>query len=232
MTRRYLGLLLALCLPTLGAHAQAIVGGKSGGGGTPAPTMASTGLTTWADSQGTATATNTNDGILLSDSSQSGANTLRGLCKNAPATPYTITARVDMIQPAAAASDQWVGMTWRNTGAAGSAKLWLAGVVESGNGGLFEFAINDMTNSTTFAGSTEATLALAYGTAVWYQLKDDGTTATYSVGSDGTTWHQVLADTKSGSFLGASGYNMICLQLNAKGSAASALLRSYSETSP
>jgi hypothetical protein len=199
MTRRYLGLLLALCLPASGAHAQAIVGG---GGRSTAITRAGTGLTTWADSQGTATASDTNDGILLSDSSQGGANVLRGLCKNAPATPYTITARVDMIQPASAATDQWAGMAWRNTGSAGSTKLWLSGVVESGNGGVLEFAINDMTNSTTFGGTTEGTLALAYGTAVWYQMKDDGTTATYSVGSDGSTWHPVVVITKSGSFLG------------------------------
>jgi hypothetical protein len=228
--KRYLWLLLALC-PTIAADAQMIT--RTGGRGSAAvavPTMASTGLSSFADPQETATLADTAAGLRLTDVGQGGVNKMRTVCKAAPAIPYTVAGKISMSVGFASNTDQWAGLTWRNTGPSGTTNEILAGLIMQG--ATNELAANTMVNYTTWTGASLTTVSPWYSTDIWFQLKDDGTTVTESYGSDGVAFHQMFSLTKSDSFLGATGYNLICFYINPKGFDTSATLESYKETSP
>lgn len=225
------------CVPVVnagGTAAYALCGADLLGafGSSSVPTMASTGFSAFTDSQGTATLADTSAGVTLNDTFQ-GANVMRTVCKAAPATPYTVTGKLAIgTNLVGLAADVWAGLTWRNTGAADTTKALLSGLFIEG-GPQIGMAVNDMTNATTYAGTSEAAVTPSPGVPeIWFALRDDGTAITYSWSADGVRLHPLLTENKSGSFLGASGYNKICLYVNAKAAETSITLERYSESSP
>jgi hypothetical protein len=65
------------------------------------------------------------------------------------------------------------------------------------------------------------------------KLKNDGTNMYEYFSLDGVSWLQTESEALSGSYLGATGYNQICLELvSAAGSSQIITLMNYQQTSP
>jgi hypothetical protein len=191
------------------------------------PTMNSTGYSKFATTQATAALTDSPGGVVLSDIGQGGKDVVRAVCKDAPPTPYTITARMALTITDIASHYDWGGLMWRD---ANSEKMIGWGIT-TGISGVPGLVSTDFTNMTTWAGSKEASLNL-YTLTLWLQLQDTGTTVneTYSMSNGG--YYKVVTKSKSNGYLGLNGYNQICIALNAHSGATSLIVESYAETSP
>jgi hypothetical protein len=68
---------------------------------------------------------------------------------------------------------------------------------------------------------------------VWMKLKNDGTNMYEFFSLDGQSWVGTYSEALSGSYLGATGYNQICLMLvSSSGTSQVITLMSYQQTSP
>lgn len=203
----------ALALLSFSANAQTL-SGTSGGGGlfkqnlSAAPSSTSTGLTTWLNQGANATFTNNKNGLTITDNNNGASNSaLRCLTKAVPATPYTINALIALDGISSGAT--MAGIGWYD----GSAALHTIEI--EGQGNPFLISVRRWTNATTASTSDASVVA---GVAIaWFQLKDDGTTVTfsYSASGDPITIYSVA---KSSGFLGATGYKNICFFVNAQNS--------------
>jgi hypothetical protein len=89
------------------------------------------------------------------------------------------------------------------------------------------------TNATTQAGHTVLAAGIVtYPFLQWWRLSDDGTTAviSQSVTGDAASFLPVYTVTKSGSFLGASGYNHVLFGCVAAASSGMCQVLSYKQT--
>jgi hypothetical protein len=191
------------------------------------PTMKSTGYSKFATTQATAALTDSPGGVVLSDAGQGGKDVVRAVCKDAPPTPYTITAKIALTVTDLNSHYDWGGLMWRDSN---SGKMIGWGIT-TGIAGVPGLLSTNFTNMTTWAGSKEGPINL-YTLTLWLQLQDTGTTVNekYSISNGG--YYQVLSKLKSNGYLGSSGYNQICIALNAQSGATSLILESYAETSP
>jgi hypothetical protein len=216
----------------------------SGGGGVAVATKAGTGFSSFTDPQGSCTLADSNAGIVLNCPGEGGSNVNRTVCKNAPATPYSAIGKIAFIPnviPSGGSIDNWGGIGWRNSGASGMAPLISSGLVYWGGDGNTPqtqpgiFA-NNYTNYNTFAGSASMANGInLFNLETWFRLKDDGAgnvSFGFSALGDGVNFNSGFATTKTAGFLGATGYNLICILMNAKNIAMTLVLEQYKETSP
>jgi hypothetical protein len=202
-------------------------------GSSTVPTSASTGLSTWVN-QGNATETDGATGMQLLTTGVWGTSTqpMAALCKTAPATPYSIIAKVGLNGN----STQWGGMAWRNTtnGKAETLDVWNAG--SSASNGYVSWTVigfEGFALANTNAYNDTLWGAYAGDQTMWLKLKNDGTNMSEYTSVDGQSWVQLFSEALSGSYLGATGYNQICLMLvSSSGTTQIVTLMSYQETSP
>jgi hypothetical protein len=197
------------------------------------PTMASTGFSAILDSPaGTPTLSNTPSGVTLWAPSNSGTNEIYTSCIAAPATPYTVVARLGLNFDFSSTTDEWGGITWRKAGAANVEPITLNGLIVSSVTTL-ELGSNNFTNASTFAGTTESATNPIFAMYDFTEmLHNDGTNISVSFGGGDTEGSTSIAGvyyTKSiaSSFLGAGNFNDICLFLDAKGANSSVTLKSF-----
>lgn len=177
------------------------------------PTQANTGFSSWLN-QGSATITDNPFGMTLYAPATAG-DQFRCLYKTAPATPYTITARISINAKYGSSPSATLG--WLRT-----ADNYFQGVTVTMN------QINGLGTLTADGLSSPATgftrwWDVAYTPSPWVRLTDDGTNFTIEFASDRNGWLTGITGTKAGGYLGAAGYNRICLIANT----ASAALDSY-----
>jgi hypothetical protein len=158
-----------------------------GGGGTAVPTIASTGLNLTQGAGATVTDTGAGIHIVGSGTTEAAAK------KAAPATPYTITAKL------VAMGNQGVSLGFTNGTAYHSV------YVDQGNGDL---NAQWGANFSAYAGGTVVAKNWQYF-ETWLRIRDDGTNVVFSVSLDGYNFEQVQSIAKASGYLGATGYTHV-----------------------
>jgi hypothetical protein len=209
---------------------SSIAGSPSAG---PVPTMASTGFVTFTTPQDTASVFDTPIGVTVADVDQH-ADTMRALCKPAPATPYTLTGKFTLNAAfgannfGATIPDSWGGFAWFDDA---TTKLIGWGILNQTFDKFASVYSIDFTNYNTYANSAE-TQVDTFSPTLWIKAGDDGTNIIQQYSMDGTNYIQANSFPKTGSFLGTNGFNHICIFVSAHGSDAKLSLQSYTESSP
>lgn len=112
------------------------------------------------------------------------AGSLSCRVKTAPATPYTVSARLRFALPAK--NSQSAGLLFRESG---TAELVIFAASYDGSGGLEILSVSHWTSPTSFSASV-FTQHWA-GRPDWMRIADDGTNRRYSVSADGENWIEV-----------------------------------------
>jgi hypothetical protein len=182
-----------------------------------------------------ATVANSVTGILFHEASQTTDN-LNMVCKSAPATPYTITAKIAVTTDYGDSGDSGAGLAWRDSVSGKIASLWAA-LSAADTHVPTVFGI-DFSDPVTYGGSSEGRVT-TYAPNIWAQIADDGTNVHYRFSvAEGTVipasaaFIEAASVPKASGYLGATGYNQVCLFISAHGADASAVVGSYGETSP
>lgn len=166
------------------------------------PTTASTGLSTWVN-QDAAVVSDGTTGLNILAGNTTG--TINARCKTAPATPYTISAMVAL--NAVESTNAGVGIGFYD----GTNKTEIAQFLYSAG---YKLAIDKWNTPTSFNAQYAGFPKLVPGLPVTIQVGDDGTTVTYKISYDGgANFTTLLSVTKTGSFLGATGYANVCFML-------------------
>jgi len=162
------------------------------------PTQANTGLTTWVN-QGTASATDTPIGLqVVNPTTSSTADNIRGLVMPVPATPYTLTALLELASIAGNFPCALLG--WADYE---STKTHVVALCGDGRSALV--SPTDY-SSFVFASAPEFTRD---GRRVWLRFSDAGTTITVQWSISGVYWHTLFSKAKASSHLGSAGYNRL-----------------------
>lgn len=133
---------------------------------------------TWLN-QSTSTITQDINTLALISPPSNGSEAVCGMYITAPATPYKITARIDVLLPSA--NYVCAGLFFRNSSAGTISSLCAA---YNGNPSLQGYKWN---SPTAYSGSTYFNVPW-YFYPKWYQISDDGTNRKYSVSQDGQTF--------------------------------------------
>jgi hypothetical protein len=203
---------------------------------TAVPTMSSTGLSTWVN-QGTATETDGATGMQLAISGVSSGQPMSMLCKTAPSTPYSIISELSLTTN----GQQWGGLAWRNTSNSDveSFDIWVGENSSYDPPGTFQLVGFQAQSpaSSAYTGVTwgnTASASLPGAPITWLKLKNDGTKMYEYWSYDGASWVLAYSENLSGSYLGATGYNQVCIQMvgSSGGNSQILTLMSYQQTSP
>lgn len=131
--------------------------------------------------QGGASVVAQNSGIFLLGPNQGAADNIRIRKKAAPATPYTVTAR---ILPALFAKNyQQCGLLWRQSS---DGKLVTFGLNFNSAGGNQIVVVAKWNSPTSI--SANYTSVPVFNVWAWLRLRDDGTTRYVYVSGDGANW--------------------------------------------
>jgi hypothetical protein len=190
------------------------------------PTRASTGFSTFATQRGTATLADTAIGIQLADVDQ-GADTIRAVCKNAPATPYTLTGKFTLTAAyGPGGPDSWGGFAWRDKRTGHIQGYGIVNEEINFVPSLFSIDFRDyVTTNWTGEGYVDT-----YSPTMWIRIADDGLTVTESYSMDGGGFNHLWSAPKTAAYLGSGGYNQVCIFVSAHGSDAKLTLHRYSHT--
>jgi hypothetical protein len=234
MRKRYpLALVLLCSIPGVrpddgDAFAQQITTlGSQPRGGASVPTMAGTGFLSFTTTQGTATIGNSSIGVTLADSDQ-GHDQIRAVCKNAPATPYTLTGKFSLTAAYGQGADSWGGFAWRDNANGHMIGYGVLNRTDQNVPSVFSIDFLDPVNNNASGEGAVTT----FQTTMWLQIRDDGTSAIETYSMDGVNYNQLSSVAKSSGFLGSNGYNQVCIFVSAHGSAAKLGLQGYTQTSP
>ena len=180
------------------------------------PTQANTGLTTWVN-QGGATVTDASVGIQIINPTTGSNDNICGLVRPVPATPYTLTALLELASIAGNYPSALLG--WSDSG---STKTHAVSICGDGRSGLIS-----PTNYAYWAlsGAPQFTRD---GRRVWLQFADDGTTITVKWSFSGLYWYTLYSGAKASSHLGAAGYNRLFFGASSSNITAAATLLSWS----
>jgi hypothetical protein len=179
--------------------------------GTSPPTQSSTGFTNWLN-QGTGTVANSQNGISVTAPATSG-DQLRVLYQTAPSTPYSRKALIGLTcRPG---NYQLVGFGWA-AGSPPTTSTALQFIDLTFNGGLNNWTLScdHWSNVTTSVGSDYHNYAM--GNPTWVMIEDDGTNFYFkwSASGDDNDFVTFFSGTKSGGYLGSSGYQNIAFITN------------------
>lgn len=180
------------------------------------PTQSSTGLTTWVN-QGTASATDTTVGLQIVNPTTGADDNIRGLAKPVPATPYTLTALLELASINGNYPSALLG--WADSASTKTHIVTLCGDGRSG------FISPTTYSSWTLSGAPQFTRD---GRRCWLQLSDDGTTITVRWSFSGVYWYTLFSGAKASSHLGAEGYNRLFFGASSSGITGVATLLSWS----
>lgn len=187
------------------------------------PTASSTGLATWLN-QGTSTVTDATVGVTM-DVPPIGATVanVTGRYKTAPTAPYTITALIGATR--SSNNSNAVGIGWYD----GTNKLQLITLTMlSGATPIVE--VSKWNSPTSYVGVDFSSNHNGYSQPIWLQIRDDGTTVSFSFSMDGANFLPVFSTAKSSGFLGASGYSNVIFTANPRGTSQTiATLLSWTE---
>lgn len=161
------------------------------------PTQANTGLTTWVN-QGGATVTDASVGIQIINPTTSSDDNIRGLFRPVPATPYTLTALLELASVAGNYPTAILG--WADSGSTKTHAVFICG---DGRSGLVS---PTGYSSWSFSGAPTFTRD---GRRVWLRFSDDGTAIAVQWSISGVYWHTLYSGAKASSHLGAAGYNRL-----------------------
>ena len=161
------------------------------------PSQASTGFSTWVN-QGGATVTDASVGIQIINPTTGPNDNIRGLVMPVPATPYALTALLELASIAGNYPSALLG--WADYA---STKTHLVILCGDGRSGLIS-----PTSYTSWALSGAPTFTRD-GRRAWLQFADDGTTITVKWSFSGVYWCTLYSATKASSHLGAEGYNRL-----------------------
>ena len=208
-------------------------GGGGGGGGLLAgvlsatPATTSTGFTNAWNQGGTFSSSNSAIGITMYDTTAASAIKMQGWYKAYPGVPFTATALFSLPP---------TGQNGNNFGFAAMASptghliRWSTRQSSSSQAQFSQY-IESCASPTSFNASIYNT-QISFGSYIWMRYKDDGTNITSYFSSDGVNWFQLDSFTKSGSYLGSSGYVDFAIYIDPETTALGTTLMSYSETYP
>lgn len=230
--RTILALAGALALLPISVSLAQISG--NGGSSVPAATFGSTGFpTTFTTNPGGTDATIAQDatGITISVTAF-GSDNMNAVCKTAPATPYTISAKITLntlwgSHAGSDGSDSGGGLAWRDSSTGKFAGAWLLPETSDATNWAELFLI-DFSDPSTYGGSTEGDVK-TWDPYTWEQLSDDGTNATYRFSNDGFHFIQIASVAKSSGYLGATGYKQVCFFGSGHGGPATITLNTWSQ---
>jgi len=205
-----------------GTGGWSVPAGGGGGGGLFSPTLSSvptssnTGLNAWNNQPTSATVNDRSNGLVVYTPNQGGGATINSAIryKVCPSTPFTVTALL-------AANHAWgtnAGLMFGFTdGTTSTAKfqgfVWKPYYTTANdNFGIFNFsALNAGSASSVRTLTNNNGFFMTGSQFFWFRLSDDGTTVLYQTsptGDDGT-WITFQSVTKSGSYLGSTGYDNV-----------------------
>lgn len=155
---------------------------------------------TWTN-QGSATASDTSGGLVMTQVG-GGSTNVRALLKNAPATPYTLTTKLQIAQ--VSATNIHAGLCWGDGTGFVAFNTTLGGFSSLQD----QYAISKYTNITTFSADYTAN-GIGFWRAEWWRISDDGTNRKCWISNDGSNWialHSIgrtdfITPTKIGLFL-------------------------------
>lgn len=127
--------------------------------------------------QGTSTITDVGDGRVVLGAPSAGGNNLVARVRTAPATPYTLIARVDGACITLGGNDGW-GVCFRESSTSEITMFYRQPTDAT------PACVENWTNPTTFSASLANTAYLA-ATPTWFRLTDDGTNLTFALSYDG-----------------------------------------------
>jgi len=176
----------------------------------PTPTAASTGLSAWVN-QGSAVVNDTAAGVTI-DAPPSGGTVanIAGRYRTAPAAPYSIKVLIGATRDSNDYSA--VGIGWYD----GSSKIQLIDYATRGGGAAF-LEVTEWNSPTSYFTTPFASPTNGFAQPIWLQISDDGTNVTFAFSQDGANFLPVFTSTKSGGFLGTSGYSNIIFIVNPRG---------------
>ena len=207
-----------------GAVTTAPLSSLGGGGGgarglfsgqlSPIPTRSSTGFAAWLN-QGAASASDAEDGILITCSTQ-GTDDHRALVKPAPTAPYDIRALL-LVEGGRANANCFVGYS-------DGIKLQTVYVNlnESINGARWS-SVN-----TYASGAGFSYVGLSRYAPVWFRLLHDGSNIAMQVSHTGAAWRAIYSHPVAGGYL--ANYATLVIGVCPTSTDASVLLLSYRET--
>lgn len=180
----------------------------------PIPTRSNTGFTTWLN-QGAASASDADDGILITCSTQ-GTDDHRALVKSAPTAPYDIRALL-LVEGGRANANCFVGFS-------DGIKLQTVYVNldESINGARWS-SVN-----TYASGARFSYVGLSRYAPVWFRLLHDGSNIAMQVSHTGAAWRAIYSHPVAGGYL--ANYATLVIGVCPTSTDASVLLLSYRET--
>jgi hypothetical protein len=180
------------------------------------PSQSSTGLTTWVN-QGGATAADTPIGLQVVNPTTGADDNIRGLVMPVPATPYTLTALLELASVAGNYPSALLG--WADSA---STKTHIVTLCGDGRSGL----ISPTTYSSwTLSGASTFTRD---GRRCWLQFSDNGTTIAVRWSFSGVYWYTLFSGAKASSHLGSAGYNRLFFGASSSGITGVATLLSWS----
>lgn len=155
---------------------------------------------TWTN-QGSATASDTSGGLVMTQAA-GGSTNVRALLKNAPATPYTLTTKLQIAQ--VSATNIHAGICWSDGTGFVAFDTQLGGFSSLQD----QYAISKYTGITTFSADYTAN-GKGFWRAEWWRITDDGTNRKCWISNDGVNWISVhsigrtdfITPTKIGLFL-------------------------------
>ena len=182
------------------------------------PSQASTGLSTWVN-QGAATAADIESvGLQVYHPSAASAGNICGLVAPVPATPYTLTALLEISTGSGNYPAALLG--WADSGT----KTHVVALCGDGRSGLIY--ANDYA-SWGFA-SSNAPMFTREVRKVWLRFADTGTAITVEWSHSGAYWHTLFSGPKSSGHLGATGYTRLFFGASNWGSSVASTLLSWS----
>jgi N-acetylglutamate synthase/N-acetylornithine aminotransferase len=172
-----------------------------------APTV---GSLTWIN-QGTATASNPDNLLLMQDTGNNG--NIRLLVATAANANFVFTARIMPTLPNVA--NTRVGICMRESATGKIQDLVVIGgqtTAAAGNTGT-AIAIDSWTDATTFSGNIQNTVPIVstFTFGVWLRMQYDGTNVISFVSGDGEFWYQVGSSAKTVSFTTAPNQYGACV---------------------
>jgi hypothetical protein len=191
-------------LKTLGAGANPTWAAASGGGGLfdlSAGVPAASSFTNENFLSGTTKGEVSGKAVFLNGTA-AGNGSIQLIYTPAPAsTPYRVAILAQANFICDTSPDSWPFFGWRD----GTGKLH--GVLNLGD----SWNTQKYNSATSFNSQDSSRVFYDHRGEYWIGLRDNGTNAYWEISTDGVNFAEIFNVTKSGSFLGASGFSNICI---------------------
>jgi hypothetical protein len=145
------------------------------------------------------TLTDSTNGLFLQDSAAEEGLHLYKLA--APATPYTITARMGGVLELQSSKVPGFGLAFRESGSGKVETVMVSNNAGAGANPGAWIGVDYWTDATTYDSALAAALRLSLALDdVWLKIGDDGTNKSFSFSADGVNWLPLLSETRTTNF--------------------------------